>query len=91
MPRAAISSSQRRQLGRRAHRRRQYPCLWHAARRALAGAAGDAEARIFVNRLEAELLSIAGRYLVRDRIEPEHIGQAVQVALRNDRLAITPA
>jgi len=31
--------------------------------RALAGAAGDAEARIFVNRLEAELLSIAGRYL----------------------------
>src|SRR5207237_3532700 len=42
--------------------------------RALAGADGDVEARIFCSRLEAELISIAGRYLVSDQIPPEHRG-----------------
>ena len=56
--------------------------------RALAGAGGDAEARIFCNRLEAELVSIAGRYLVSDQISPEHRGLPVQIALVDDRLTI---
>jgi septum site-determining protein MinC len=56
--------------------------------RALAGAGGDAEARIFCNRLEAELVSIAGHYLVSDQIPPEHRGLPVQIALVNDRLTI---
>lgn len=56
--------------------------------RALAGASGDTEARIFCSRLEAELVSIAGRYLVSDQIPPEQRGLAVQIALVDDRLTI---
>jgi len=56
--------------------------------RAIAGASGDAEARIFTSRLEAELVSVAGRYLVSDNIAPDYLGQAVQVALIDDRLTI---
>jgi septum site-determining protein MinC len=56
--------------------------------RALAGANGDAEARIFCSRLEAELVSIAGHYLVSDQIPPEHRGLPAQIALVDDRLTI---
>ena len=58
--------------------------------RAIAGAAGDATARIFVHRLEAELICIAGRYIVNESIAPEYLRQAVQVALVEDRLQIMP-
>jgi septum site-determining protein MinC len=57
--------------------------------RAIAGAQGDSEARIFCKRLEAELVSVAGRYLVSENIAREYLGQAVQIALDEDRLAIT--
>jgi len=56
--------------------------------RAIAGALGDASARIFVGRLEAELVSIAGRYLVHEDIAPAHIGQRVQVVLEAQRVVI---
>jgi septum site-determining protein MinC len=56
--------------------------------RALAGASGDAEARIFCSRLEAELVSIAGHYLVSDQLPPEQRGFPVQIALIDDRLTI---
>ena len=56
--------------------------------RALAGAGGNVEARIFCSRLEAELVSIAGRYLVSDQLPPEQRGQPVQIALVDDRLTI---
>lgn len=56
--------------------------------RALAGAAGDSEARIFCSRFEAELVSIAGRYLVSEQLPPEERGFAVQIALVDDRLTI---
>ena len=56
--------------------------------RALAGASGDGEARIFCSRLEAELVSIAGRYLVSDQLPPEQRGFPVQIALVDDRLTI---
>ncbi|MGO8921150.1 MAG: septum site-determining protein MinC [Stellaceae bacterium] len=58
--------------------------------RAIAGAAGDQDARIFAHRFEPELVSIAGRYLVNDAIAPESLGGAAQVALLDDRLAILP-
>jgi septum site-determining protein MinC len=58
--------------------------------RALAGAAGDQSARIFTQRLEAELVSIAGRYLVNDAIAPELLQQPAQVALIDDHLTILP-
>ena len=57
--------------------------------RAIAGAQGDSEARIFCNRLEAELISVAGHYLVSENIAREYLGQAVQISLDEDRLAIT--
>jgi septum site-determining protein MinC len=58
--------------------------------RAIAGAAGDQSARIFAQRLEAELVSIAGRYLVSDAIAPELMQQPAQVALIDDHLTILP-
>ncbi len=57
--------------------------------RALAGAAGDGEARIFCSRFEAELVSIAGHYLVSEQMPPEERGLPVQIALVDDRLTIT--
>lgn len=58
--------------------------------RALAGASGDTGARIFCSRLEAELVSIAGRYLVSEQLPAEQQGSAVQIALIDDRLTVTP-
>jgi septum site-determining protein MinC len=57
--------------------------------RALAGAGGDVEARIFCSRLEAELVSIAGHYLVSEQLPPEQHGFPVQIALVDDRLTVT--
>jgi septum site-determining protein MinC len=57
--------------------------------RALAGASGDRDARIFCSRFEAELVSIAGRYLVSEQLPPEQHGLAVQIALVDDVLTIT--
>jgi septum site-determining protein MinC len=57
--------------------------------RALAGASGDASARIFCSRLEAELVSIAGRYLVSEQLPAEQRGLPVQIALVEDQLTIT--
>ena len=57
--------------------------------RALAGAAGDEGARIFCTRLEAELISIAGRYLVSEQLPGDATNFPVQVALVDDQLTIT--
>jgi septum site-determining protein MinC len=57
--------------------------------RAMAGASGDVEARIFCSRLEAELVSIAGRYLVSEQLPAEQRGFPVQIALVDDQLTIT--
>jgi septum site-determining protein MinC len=57
--------------------------------RALAGASGDASARIFCSRLEAELVSIAGRYLVSEQLPADQRGFSVQIALDDDQLTIT--
>jgi septum site-determining protein MinC len=57
--------------------------------RALAGASGDKDARIFCSRLEAELVSIAGRYLISEQLPADHQGLPVQIALVDDRLTVT--
>jgi septum site-determining protein MinC len=57
--------------------------------RAIAGASGDTEARIFIGKLEAELLCVAGHYLVSEAIEADYIGKSVQVTLVDDRLTLT--
>nr|CAA6817291.1 MAG: Septum site-determining protein MinC [uncultured Thiotrichaceae bacterium] len=58
--------------------------------RVLAGVQGDTNARIFCQHLEAELLSIAGRYRLLDDIEEDLKGQAVMVYLEGEKLKITP-
>jgi septum site-determining protein MinC len=57
--------------------------------RALAGASGDRDARIFCSRLEAELVSIAGRYLISEQLPADLQGLPVQIALVDDRLTVT--
>lgn len=57
--------------------------------RALAGAAGDANARIFCNALEAELISIAGTYLTSEKLKGMNVsGSRVHVFLRDNKLCI---
>ena len=59
--------------------------------RALAGARGDRNARIFTTCLEAELLSIAGTYRVIDDDLPDNLrGKPAQVYLEGDSLKIKP-
>ncbi len=57
--------------------------------RALAGVQGDETARIFCQRLEAELIAIAGVYMTLDDTQPLW-GQAAQVSLAGEHLHIIP-
>jgi septum site-determining protein MinC len=57
--------------------------------RALAGARGNDQARIFCQRLEAELVSIAGVYLSADELPSDKLGKAVQILLRDNQLVIS--
>lgn len=57
--------------------------------KAIAGAHGNESARIFVHKLEAELVSIAGCYKVfEDGIPAEVRGKAAQIHLQGTRLVI---
>lgn len=57
--------------------------------RALAGANGDKNARIFIQTMQAELVSIAGIYRTFDQDLPKHLqARAVQVSLQEDRLVL---
>jgi len=58
--------------------------------RAIAGAVGDARARIFCGKLEAELLAIDGLYKAADAMDEHLRGQAVQVWLEGDVLKTAP-
>jgi septum site-determining protein MinC len=58
--------------------------------RALAGAAGNAEARIFCQSLAAELVSVAGEYLMADDIPDTVRGRAAQVFCKDGRPQVTP-
>lgn len=57
--------------------------------RALAGADGDQNARIFVQSMQAELVSVAGIYRTFDQDLPAHLHRkAVQVYLQEGRLVV---
>ncbi len=57
--------------------------------RVLAGAYGNERARIFCKRLEAELMSIDGHYLMADDIEPQFRKASIQARLEKDALELT--
>jgi septum site-determining protein MinC len=57
--------------------------------RALAGVGGNASARIFCRRLQAELLAVAGAYKTADEMEPGLLGQPVQAQLAGDEMIIS--
>ena len=56
--------------------------------RALAGALGNTNARIFCREFHAELVAVAGNYKVLDEIPTNLHGKAVQVWLQDDKLHI---
>ena len=56
--------------------------------RALAGARGDVNARIFCREFNAELVAVAGQYRVMESIPAELRGKPVQIWLENDKLQI---
>ena len=56
--------------------------------RALAGAQGDAAARIYCHEFHAELVSIAGQYRVFEDMPSELRGQRVQAWLDGDKLVV---
>ena len=56
--------------------------------RAMAGAQGDAEARIYVSDFRAELVAIAGQYRVFEQIPDDLEGRPVQCRLDGEKLLI---
>jgi len=56
--------------------------------RALAGTSGNARARIFCSRIEAELLAIDGYYRTADELDPALLGKRAQAWLDGDGLKI---
>lgn len=58
--------------------------------RALAGIKGDVSARIFCQKLEAELVSVAGQYQINEDLQPEFLGKAAQIYLKKEQLCIEP-
>lgn len=57
--------------------------------RALAGASGNSDVSIFCLGLEAEFLSIAGRYLMADQLPKDSRGKPARAHLEEDGLIIT--
>lgn len=58
--------------------------------RAFAGVDGDERAMIFCDQLAAELLSVAGVYLVNEAIDPRLMNRRVRVACSGERLVLHP-
>lgn len=57
--------------------------------RALAGAHGNEQARIYCRSLEADLVAIAGCYLRADEIPEKFRGKSAQIHLEGDRLIVS--
>jgi septum site-determining protein MinC len=58
--------------------------------RAHAGISGDESARIFCHNLEAQLVSVAGVWLVNEDIEPRFIRQRVQIFQVDGTIVMEP-
>ncbi|QJC30740.1 septum site-determining protein MinC [Enterobacteriaceae endosymbiont of Macroplea appendiculata] len=56
--------------------------------KALSGANGNQNCQIFCSKLFAELLSIAGEFLIKDNITNEFLGQATRIFLKNKKVTI---
>lgn len=56
--------------------------------RAIAGAKGDATARVFCRRFEAELVAVAGVYAVAEQMQGDRRGQPAQAYLADGKLKI---
>ena len=56
--------------------------------RAFAGFDGERRAMIFCDRLEADLVSIAGYHLVRDELPEPAVGKRARIRLDGDRLVV---
>lgn len=56
--------------------------------RAIAGARGDTQARVFCRRMEAQLLAVAGIYAVADQMQGALRGAPVQAYLADGKLRI---
>ena len=57
-----------------------------AGGRLVAGSDGDGRARIYVQRFDAEMVSIAGRYHLFEEIDAQWTGRAVKISLREGQL-----
>jgi septum site-determining protein MinC len=58
--------------------------------RAHAGVGGDSTARIFCHSLEAQLVSVAGRYVVNEEIDERFLGKRVQIRCLDDTIVMEP-
>lgn len=58
--------------------------------RALAGVRGDESARIFCQQLEAELVSIAGNFVLQDSLPTELIKKPAQISLQGEKVVVDP-
>lgn len=56
--------------------------------RALAGVKGDESARIFCQQLEAELVSIAGNFMLQDSLPKSLHKKAAQISLQGDKVLV---
>lgn len=56
--------------------------------RVLAGASGNTEARIFCRKIDAELISIAGHYLINEAIKSNKMDSLIQIYLKDNALKI---
>ncbi|MFO6422137.1 septum site-determining protein MinC [Motilimonas sp. KMU-193] len=61
----------------------------HLRGRAIAGAKGDSNARIFCRNLEAELISINGNYKLSETLQEECWQQPATISLEDDQLIIS--
>jgi septum site-determining protein MinC len=58
--------------------------------RALAGAHGNTDARVFCQSLEAELISVAGEFLTADAIPPNLRGKPAQIFVEHGEVRVAP-
>ena len=56
--------------------------------RAMAGAHCDAKARIFCQKLDAELVAVAGLYQTSETLAPEALGRCAQIFLEDEKLCM---
>lgn len=58
--------------------------------RALAGVRGDTSARIFCQSMEAELVSVAGNFVLQDSVDAKLLKKSAQIFLSGENLCVEP-